>query len=1124
VTFTLPASGASAALSSGTATTGCDGLASVTAIANTVVGSYGVTATASGAGSATFNLTNAAGPGQTMAFVQQPTDTTAGSTIAPPVVVVLQDAHGNPVANSGIVMAVENAAAPLHGTLTVTTDSTGHATFRDLSITLPGTYNLQAAANGLTAISGPFTISAGSAVSIAVSAGDGQTADVGTAFAAPLEAIVQDAFGNPRPGASVTFTAPVGGASATFTGSTTVMTNENGIAISPAKTANSQTGSFQVTAITTGVPSAAIFTLTNVAATANRLAFVQQPTDTTAGAVISPAVTVQLQDSQGNAVHTAGIAITIQLVPAQTLAGTSTQATDANGLATFANLSVQHPGQFELLAEAGSIVSVTSHLFNITAGGPTALLASGGTPQSAIIHTVFGAPLQATITDAAGNPVSGVAVTFNAPISGASGLFGGQSTLTAITDGHGHASAVITANGIAGSYGVTASSASITGSATFSLTNLPLGSSSLAFVQQPTNTAAGQVINPPVTVRMQDASGQPVSAAGVPIVLSLSSGTGTLLGTLVQLTDGTGLATFKDVHIGETGTKRLRATASQEVPADSNPFQITAGPAASITAIGGTPQAAIVLQQFPSPLRAQVRDTPGNAVSGVTVTFSSPASGPSGTFAGPVTVTTDGNEIATGPTLTANSQAGSFMVTATATGTASPAAFALTNLPQQPSTIILDNIQLAFTSEINQAPPPGQIVQITAPVSWTVSSSASWLSAAPASGSISGPITVNVNPAGLAVGVYTGSIRITGADGSVALVFVTYTITDKPSLVITPHILLFSTSSNTIVPATQTLTATSTSRAITFKASTQVSTPSGGDWLKISTVQGQTPGSVIVTANPAGLADGVYDGSVLFTSVESGVNAVAVPVSLIVGCGQGGCVVEPNIIAVVNGASFQPGGAPRAIMTIFGTNLSDNTYQATSFPLPTQLGPTSVMANGLAVPLYFVSPTQINFQMLSDAPAGPVQVVVKNQTVTGRRALGTSQPHISTLMVVDPGLFVTNRRRAAALNVDLSVHTAATPIPAGGFVILFLTGEGPVTPAVADGTAAPASPLSLIDVPVTVTIGGKDAMVTYQGLTPGLAGLAQLNVIVPAGLTPGDQPVFVTINGKASNAGLITVK
>ena len=54
------------------------------------------------------------------------------------------------------------------------------------------------------------------------------------------------------------------------------------------------------------------------------------------------------------------------------------------------------------------------------------------------------------------------------------------------------------------------------------------------------------------------------------------------------------------------------------------------------------------------------------------------------------------------------------------------------------------------------------------------------------------------------------------------------------------------------------------------------------------------------------------------------------PVTLIVGCGQGGCQLQPTILGVVNAGSFQPGGAPRAIMAIFGTTLSDGTYTATT--------------------------------------------------------------------------------------------------------------------------------------------------------------------------------------------------
>ena len=181
------------------------------------------------------------------------------------------------------------------------------------------------------------------------------------------------------------------------------------------------------------------------------------------------------------------------------------------------------------------------------------------------------------------------------------------------------------------------------------------------------------------------------------------------------------------------------------------------------------------------------------------------------------------------------------------------------------------------------------------------------------------------------------------------------------------------------------------------------------------------------------------------------------PVTLIAGCGPGGCLAEPQILAVVNGASFQPGGAPRAIMTIFGTGLSDGVYQNTTNSLPTQLGPTTVTVNGLPAPLFYVGPTQINFQIPSGIAATHVQVVVINQAVAGSRASNASPEYTAALTGVDPGLFVTPDKRASALNGDLSPHTPATPVPAGGYIILFTTGEGSVAPPVADGVPAPSS-------------------------------------------------------------------
>ena len=244
---------------------------------------------------------------------------------------------------------VQGGTPTLGGTLTATTDASGVATFADLSITTAGTYHLEAVSSGMSAVSNSFQISAAtSAVVILAFEGDGQSAAVGTAYGGPLKARVEDPYHNPIANASVTFAAPTSGASVTFSGSATVTSGADGVAISPAMTANSQTGTFQVTATTAAASGPALFNLTNVPGSANKLAFVQQPVDTVAGATITPAVTVQVQDSAGNAVHTAGILVTLQanaiVQRLKQLSGTATQSTDANGLATFANLSIS-PGR-----------------------------------------------------------------------------------------------------------------------------------------------------------------------------------------------------------------------------------------------------------------------------------------------------------------------------------------------------------------------------------------------------------------------------------------------------------------------------------------------------------------------------------------------------------------------------------------------------------------------------------------------------------------------------------------------------------------------------------------------------------------------------------------------------------
>ena len=102
----------------------------------------------------------------------------------------------------------------------------------------------------------------------------------------------------------------------------------------------------------------------------------------------------------------------------------------------------------------------------------------------------------------------------------------------------------------------------------------------------------------------------------------------------------------------------------------------------AITATAGTGQSTIVGSAFVTNLAATVTES-GNPVSGVSVTFTAPGSGASGTFANSTnteTVTTNASGIATASQFTANAIQGNYNVVATATGVPGSASFNLTNI------------------------------------------------------------------------------------------------------------------------------------------------------------------------------------------------------------------------------------------------------------------------------------------------------------------------------------------------------------------------------------------------------------------------------------------------------------
>jgi uncharacterized protein (TIGR03437 family) len=97
----------------------------------------------------------------------------------------------------------------------------------------------------------------------------------------------------------------------------------------------------------------------------------------------------------------------------------------------------------------------------------------------------------------------------------------------------------------------------------------------------------------------------------------------------------------------------------------------------------------------------------------------------------------------------------------------------------------------------------------------------------------------------------------------------------------------------------------------------------------------------------------------------------------------------------------------------------------------------------------------------------------------------------------------------------------------GDTLTLFITGDGDLSPPLTTG-ASPFTftPLDLLPqprLPLSVTVGGVTAAITFSGIPPGLAGVTQVNFAVPSNIVSGVQPIVVTAGSGASVAANLTV-
>ena len=224
-------------------------------------------------------------------------------------------------------------------------------------------------------------------------------------------------------------------------------------------------------------------------------------------------------------------------------------------------------------------------------------------------------------------------------------------------------------------------------------------------------------------------------------------------------------------------------------------------------------------------------------------------------------------------------------------------------------------------------------------------------------------------------------------------------------------------------------------------------------------------------------------------------------------------LAQPSIspgAPVVNAASFTAEIAAGGLISIFGKGLASGTRQAAGYPLPTALAGTTVTVDGTPSPLTYVSPQQINAQLPLDSH--------DSATLRITTASGFAEIPIGVSDTA-PAIF-----QGGILHLDGRPVSAQLPALPGETLAVYGTGFGPVDGPIGDGTASPSSPLLHVSAPVSVQMGDVSLTPLFAGLTPGLAGVYQVNVVVPADLPSRVYTLRVVAKGNSSNVMNVQVQ
>jgi uncharacterized protein (TIGR03437 family) len=274
-------------------------------------------------------------------------------------------------------------------------------------------------------------------------------------------------------------------------------------------------------------------------------------------------------------------------------------------------------------------------------------------------------------------------------------------------------------------------------------------------------------------------------------------------------------------------------------------------------------------------------------------------------------------------------------------------------------------------------------------------------------------------------------------------------------------------------------------------------------WLTVSQLSGTGQATMSLTASGTGFEPGVYRANLVIQSLNAAPQSIVVPILFV-----NGGPSNTTITGIADPASYQTTGSAGMILSVFGSNLASTTQTASGNPLPYTIAGVTAAVNGVAAPLLYVSPNQINLQVPYSVGSGPAVLGINNN--------GQIAGFAFSMAAAAPGVFGDSNGNLVPQGTVAQGSVATLYVNGVGDVPALLTGTSPAT-------NTPVAHLPTLALPMTVTVGGAAAFIQFAGIPPGEFGVAQVNFTVPTFVPPGPQPVVVTINGVSSPPVNLTV-